>query len=148
MAGGGQEIDAIGLDVDGEMAGGLGGIDDEGDVVVAGDAADLRDGLDGSRHITDVGDGDQARVGADSSGDFLGIDQASGGIDGDASLLDPAAVGHGIQWAKDGIVIDVGADGVATLLRIDQALDGDVEGVGTIEGEDEMLGLFAVEEFV
>src|SRR6185436_3158039 len=41
VAGGGQKIDVIGLDIDGNVSGGLGGIDNEGNIVLARDGADL-----------------------------------------------------------------------------------------------------------
>ena len=45
----------IGLKIDGKMAGGLGGIDDEGDVVGAGDGADFAEGLEGAGDVGGVG---------------------------------------------------------------------------------------------
>ena len=65
----------------GMMAGGLGGVDDEGDVVLAGDAADLAERLEGAGDVAGVGDGDELRVGADRFADVVGIDQAGRRID-------------------------------------------------------------------
>ena len=42
VAGHGEEINVVGLHVDGDMASGLGGIDEEGDAMVPGDLADRR----------------------------------------------------------------------------------------------------------
>ena len=100
VARGGEEIDVVGLQVDGDVACGLCGVDEERDVVLARDGADFADRLDGAGDVAGVGDGDQFCIGADGAADFLGIDEACA-IDGDAGLLEAAGVLESVQRAQD-----------------------------------------------
>ena len=148
VAGCGEEINAVGLHVDGDMPGGLGDVHDERDAVTAGDLADCSDGLDGAGDVAGVGDGDEAGVGPDGAGDVIGIDEAVCGIDGDSCLFDQAGIYKRIERAKDGVVIDLGAYGVSFVGGVDETFDREIESIRAIEGEDEMLASLAVEQFV
>ena len=48
VAGRGEEVDAHGFDVDWEAAGGLRGVDQQGDVGLVADLSEVGDGLDGA----------------------------------------------------------------------------------------------------
>ena len=61
VAGRGQQIDVHVLDVDGHDAGRLGRVDQEEQIVFAGNAANLGDRLHGAEHVAGVRQGDEAR---------------------------------------------------------------------------------------
>ena len=150
VAGDAEEVDHVGLDVERNVADGLSGIDDQRDVVFAGDGGDLAERLEGAGDVGGVGDGDQAGIGADGAADVVGVDQASERVDGDACLSGGTKLLQAMERAEDRVVIDPGADavGLSAVLKLmkHQALDGVVERIGTIEGEDKVLGILAVEE--
>ncbi len=120
--------------------------------MLAGDRADLADRLERAGDVAGVGDGDQAGFGADGLADVVGVDQAGPGIDRDARLGDPAQFLHGLQRAEDGVVVDAGADAVGLLALLElmqhQPFDGEVQAIGAVEREDEMLGPLAVEKLL
>jgi len=151
VAGGGEEVDVVGDDIDGNVADGLGGVDDEGNGVFAGDAADFAHRLNSSGDVGGVGDGDELGVAADGPLNVVGIDQAGGGIHPHAGEGDRAAVGEGVKGTEDGVVVEVCADGVRSAagggdVGFEDALDGEVEGVGAVEGEDDVVGRGGVDE--
>ena len=87
------------------------------------------------------------RVRADRPADVVRIDQAGRRIDRHARLLDPAAHRQRVERAEDRVVIDVRADRVAACRsRIDQPLDREVQRIGAVEREDEVLRPLAVEQ--
>ena len=65
VAGEGQHVDVLLLDVDGQMSRRLHGVGVEQDALLPADRADLRNGLDGADLVVGVHDGDQAGVGPD-----------------------------------------------------------------------------------
>ena len=71
VAGEGHEVDEIGLDINGDVAGGLGGIDHEDDATFSRDLADGADVLQGAGDVGGVGHGDHFGVGADGGGGCL-----------------------------------------------------------------------------
>lgn len=142
----GQEIDAIRLHVDWQMSGGLCDVHDKGNPMALRDLSDFANGLNRAGHIAGMGNGDEPGVGANGAGDVIGINQSGCRVNGHSRLLDQAGVHKSVQRAKDGIVIDLGADGVTLAIGIDESLDGQVQRVGAIEGEDKMLASLAVEK--
>ena len=58
----GEEIDVELFDVDREMAGGLGGVDEKWDAAFVRELSDFFDGLDRAGDVGGVGDGDEAGV--------------------------------------------------------------------------------------
>ncbi len=66
VAGEGEEVDIVGLDVDGDVAGGLRRVDEESDTSLTGNSADVADWLNGPRDVGPVDDCDQFRVRAES----------------------------------------------------------------------------------
>ena len=119
MAGEGEDVDEVGVDVDGDGAEGLGAsVDEEFDAVFFGDAADGRDGLDGADDVGAVGHGDQTSVGGDGFFNVGGIDHAGGGGEVDAREVDESGVGHGAcSGRRDGVVLEGGGDDVGRLCR-------------------------------
>src|SRR5687768_14678173 len=112
MARGGEEVDGVVGEVDVDVAGRLGGVEEEGDVVFAGELADGAGGLDGAGDVGGVGEGDEFGVGGDGSADFVGFDQGGLGVDGESCDGAVAGVFEGAEGAEDGVVVDVGANGV------------------------------------
>lgn len=153
VSGEGEEVDVHGLDVDGHVADGLGGVDEEWDGHVAADGADVGDGLEGAGDVGAVDDGDDFGVGSDGVSDAIGVDEAGVVVGFDAGVLDGAweLVGEGLDGAEHGVVLHGGDDGVDGAARgeggSEEAFDGGVEGVGGVEREDDVVGGLAVDEF-
>ena len=153
----GEEVGVHGVDIDGEVADGLGGVDEERDGHVAADGADAVDGLEGAGDIGGVDGGDEACVGLDGGVDGGGVDEAGVRIGRDACEGDELRelVGEGVDGAEDGVVLHIGDDGVegarvaalvAGEVGAEEALDGDVEGAGGAVGEDDGVGRGGVDE--
>ena len=101
MAWRGKEIDVIVLQIERNMSRGLGSVDHEGKVVAAGDCADLAKRLERSGDVGGVGEGNQRGVGTNRLAEVVRIDQAGGGIDGDARLIDPVVIGQRVERTED-----------------------------------------------
>ena len=141
-----KQVDAIGLHVDRQMPGRLGGIDDEWNPRLAGDLPDLADRLNCSGDVADVGDGDEPGVRPNRLANIARIDQPIGRIDRHARGRRPAALLQRAQGSQDRVVIDVRADCMAFDIRVDQTPDGHIERIGAVKRKDEMLGPLAVEK--
>src|SRR5687768_15930103 len=104
VAGGGEEVAADGFDIDGNVAEGLGGIDEIEDVAFFGDLADGGDGLDGTGDVGGVEERDEAGLGRDGAADIVRIDEAfSAG--GGVGRGDVAVLGEELEGAEDGVVL-------------------------------------------
>lgn len=129
VAGEGEEIDLLVFDVDWPAAGGLGGIDEEGNVVCASAVGDGGEIEDGAADIGRVIDDDETRAGADGIFDFLRVDRAVGLGVGDGQP--DAGAFEGAQGAHDGVVFHAGGDDVVA--RAEQAAEDEIKagsGVG------------------
>ena len=69
---------------------------------------------------------------------------AGGGGEVDAREGDEFAVGHGLEGARNGVVLERCGDDVVALA--DEAFHGDVEGVGGVHGEDHAVVVGAADE--
>lgn len=144
VAGDGEEVDVGRLDVDGDVAEGLGAVDEDecvGGGVACG-ADDVVDGLDGAHGVGGVGDADEGGAFVAGAGDGLGVDDAVvvGLDDGEC---DDVVDGVAVEGAEDGVVFEGGGDDVdgefaaAALGGADDAVDREVERVGASVGEDD-----------
>ena len=122
-------------------------VDNHRYVMFPRDPADFADRLHRAGHVAGVSDGDQLRIGPDRSGNFLGINQTRLWIDFDARHIKPAVFFKGAKRAKDRVVIDMRANGMAALARIDKPFNGKIQRFSAIEREDEMIGVLAIEKF-
>ncbi len=153
VTGDGEEVDVRGLDIDRDVAGGLGGVDEDWNGHVAADLSKGCDGLERAGDVGGVDGGDEARVGRDGVSEGFGVDEACLGVGGDAGEGEAVGefVGEGVEWSEDGVVLHVGGDGVDVFAvgverGAEDALDGEVEGVGGVVCEDDVFGGFGVEE--
>ena len=142
VAADGEQLAADAGDIDGELSGGLNGVNVEADAVLGSDLADGLDGLDDAGFVVGEHDADEACVGPDGGADGLGIDEA-GGERRDAGDLD-AASGEALGRGEDGGVLDGGGDEVVA--GSEQAKERGVVALGAAGVEDDFCGV-AGEEF-
>ena len=69
----GEQVDAVGPDVDRQVPEGLGGVEDERDGHFAADPPDLARRLDDAGDVAGVGHGHEPRVGPDGGADVVGV---------------------------------------------------------------------------
>ena len=85
VAGEREDVDVVGLHVDGDLADGLDGVGVEEDALLVADLADLADGLDDADFVVGVHDGDQDGLlrafGDDGAAEVVEVDEAVG-LDG------------------------------------------------------------------
>jgi hypothetical protein len=93
-----------------------------------------------------VDDGNEPRGRANGLADVFGVDDAGDRIDRNVRVLNAAVGGEMVIRAEHGVVVHPRGD--AMIAGREHALDGEVQGVGAIEREDEMIGILAVEERV
>src|SRR5438045_1156334 len=118
----------------------LGRIDDERNPRLSRNLPDLADRLNRACYVADVGDRDQLRIGANGFANILRIDQAARAFNGDAGGREPTVIFHCLERAKDGVVVDLGADRMALPARINQSFESQIESVRAVEIEDKVLG--------
>ena len=99
VAGEREQVDVVALDVDGVVPERLGGVDEQGDIVFACDAADPAQRLDGAGDVGAVGEGDQARAGGDRASDVVGVDEPGGRVAADACLGDAGGLDQVVEGA-------------------------------------------------
>ena len=144
MAGEGQHIDVLLVDVDVEMTGGLHGIGMEQDAFFPADSADLRNGQDGTDLVVGVHGGDQAGVGADGVRYLLGGD-GTGRANGKQLYL-KALLLQLFQGVENGVVLEGGGDDVLLALALTDAGGGDqslIVGLAAAGGKGDLTGCAA-----
>jgi len=144
VAGEGQQVHVDFRQIDGNMADGLGGIDQIENFVFFGDAADGGDILEGAADVAAVDDGDEPGVGPNGTADIVGINQALP-VGGNIGNVNTQPLMQGMERPQDGIVLHAGGDNVVAGPGED-ALDGQDQAVGAVEGHDDVVGLGAVEQ--
>jgi hypothetical protein len=139
----GEEVDGevVDVDVDGDLADGLGGVGVEQDAVPASDPGQLADRLDGAGLVVGVHDRRQHRRRCDGGLERLGVDEAMAidGKGGDPEAVEPVqAVADGEQRRVLGLL----GDDVVTAIPSRQGGAGHGEGValGPSAGEDDLCG--------
>ena len=143
MACEGDNVDVHGFHIDGDLAGGLGGVDQEGDAPFTAERADLCDGLNSADDVGPMVDDHQGGVGPHPSAELFGVDEpfpVEGDVVNGHSLLEMEVV----ERPKNRVVFNRGGDGMASWF--DQAEDGQVESVGGVIGKDQPVGIFTAEE--
>ncbi len=138
-----QQVDAHGLDVDGNGARALAGVHRKVDSGLPAATADLADRLDRADDVGGVVHYDEPGVLPEGLLDVVGIDVAPG-VERDVCDLDPAVALEVVKGAENRIVLEVRGDDVVALRE--HAHDDPVEGVGGVVGEGEPVGVGAVEE--
>ena len=141
MAGEGQHIDILLVDIDVEMTGGLHGVGMEQDTFFPADRADLRNGQDGADLVVGVHGGDQAGVGADGVRYLLGGDGADGAHRQQLDLK--AFLFQLFQGVENGVVLKGGGDDVLFPLAETQPRGGEqglVVGLAAAGGEGDLIG--------
>lgn len=106
-----QQVNIPRLDINREVPGGLGSIDEDKDLFGAGaDGFDsVLDVLDGAQDIRGVGEGEQDGVVGAGVDEGLGIDEPLG-IAGDDGHVDEITRCVAVEGAEDGVVFDRGGD--------------------------------------
>uniref|UniRef100_E6QM64 Uncharacterized protein n=1 Tax=mine drainage metagenome TaxID=410659 RepID=E6QM64_9ZZZZ len=137
----GEQVTADPGDIDGQLSGGLNGVDVEVDAVFLSDLADGLDGLDDAGFIVGEHNADKAGVGQEGGANGLGIDK-SAGQGRDARDLD-AASGKALGGGEDGGVFDGGGDEVVA--GTEQAEERGVVALGAAGVEDDFCGMAAQE---
>jgi hypothetical protein len=102
VAGDGEEVDVHGVDVDGDLADGLGGIGVEEDLALAAHAADLGEGLNDADLVVDGHDGDEDGLGAHGGLEIVEGDEAIA-LDGEVGDVE-ALLLHGAGRVEDAFV--------------------------------------------
>ena len=125
----GEQVDVHGQDVDGNDPGRLGRIDQEQEVVFAGDPADFRDRLNRAKDVAGMRESDQARARVNGLADVVGLNGAAA-VGGHACQGDTAIEFHGPQGPANAVVFQVGRDDMVAVVQ--NALEGHVEGVGAV----------------
>jgi len=143
----GHHVDVHGRHVDGDAAGGLGGVDSEEYAALVADRADGGDVLHRADHVGAVVHDHQAGVGPDACGDVVGIDETVA-VEGREIEADEVPVRQFVQGAQHGVVLDPGRDHMVA--GLDDALDDRVETVGGVGREDQpvVVGRGVAEEGV
>lgn len=168
----GEQVDVGGGHVDGDVAQGLRAVDEEEQAVghsptacagmaapagteAGADLADSGQVLNGAGDVACVVDTDQYGLArADGLADVVGVDQAGGGVGIDLGPIEErVGEGGGVQGAEDGVVFENGGDdmkagaGAAGPAGVDEnALDGEVERVGGVVGEDDVVRAGEIDE--
>src|SRR5690348_15864954 len=145
MTGEDDHIDSESLHVDGEDAGGLGGIDDEGDAALAADSADVGNRMHRANHVCAVIQHQTPSIWTHGPFNFLRINEALRVERYDRSF--GAVVAHHMVYgANDGVVLLVRCNDVVTSRK--QAGDDEVKRIGNVVGEYQTVGrvLIAAEE--
>ena len=121
---------AVGGDIERELAESLNGVAVERHVFLTADGADFTDGLDDADFVIGVHDADEAGFGADGGAELVEINEAvrAGLEDGDG--------GGVLEGIEHGGVLGGHADDVAG----GDALEGEVVGFGGAAGEDDVAG--------
>ena len=136
-----HQVGGQGVDVDRYAAGGLRRVEQEEGAVAAGQAAHRRRVLHRAEDVRGVGHHHQPGVGPQRALDLRRVD-AAGGVEADPRQLDAAGAGQRLQRTAHRVVLEVGGDDVERpRLAAGDALDGEVQGVGAVEGEDQAAGV-------
>ena len=141
MAGEGQHIDVLLIDIDVEMTGGLHGVGMEQDTFFPADRADLRNGQDGADLVVGVHGGDQAGVEADGVRYLLGGDGADGAHRQQLDLK--AFLFQLFQGVENGVMLKGGGDDVLLALALTDAGGGDqslIVGLAAAGGKGDLPG--------
>ena len=144
MAGEGQHVDVLLVDIDVEMTGGLHGVGMEQDAFFLADSADLRNGQDGADLVVGVHGGDQAGVGADGVRYLLGGDGADGAHRQQLDLK--AFLFQLFQGVENGVMLKGGGDDVLLALALTDAGGGDqslIVGLAAAGGKGDLPGCAA-----
>jgi hypothetical protein len=147
-----RECHQVGADVphvDGDVAEGLGGVEKKEDIAFAADATNLLDRLDRAGDIAGVERCDKHGRWGDGAPDIFGIDHPGVRVEWDAGHVH-AIIGQRVQGAQDRVVIrprgdHVGARRARTGAQGDP-LDGEVQGVGRVQREDDVIGCIDAEQ--
>jgi hypothetical protein len=141
VGGRGEQIDSHRLDVDRNLAGGLGGIGVEDDAPGLGELADLGDGLDGADLVIGEHHRDQDGLRRDGLFELGRVDEPIRPYrdvgDLEALPLEPLADIHARP------LLDRRGDDVVALLSVHlgHALERQVDGLRAPGGEDDLLGI-------
>ena len=140
VAGEREQVDEVMPDVQGHVAQRLSGVDQQRHAAVAADLADGTDRLERAGDVGPVDHRDQPRVGPHRGGDVIGVDQPRLGIGRYSRLLDHAPRDQLVQRAEHRVVVHPRRDRVAAgVALMEDALDGEIERIGCVEREDQVL---------
>ena len=120
-------------------------VEAEQHVILPGDGAHGRGVLDGAQHIGRMGHDNQPGVGRDRLADGVRIDKAVG-IERHTGQFDFTAVSHGLKRTADGVVLQRSGDDVRRVVFVQHALDGHVQRIGAVHGEDQPPVVVAVDQ--
>ena len=131
MGGEAEQVEVVGLDVEGEFADGLGGVGMEEDAVVVAEGADLADGVKGTDLVIGGHDRDEESLIGEGLCHLVGADGAVL-VDGEDGEFDRAVAGQGFEGVEDGLVLGGGGDDVisAAFAGGDGTLERQVVGFG------------------
>src|SRR5206468_3464318 len=134
-----QKVDAHGLDVDRDLADGLGGVGVEEDALSLGQLADGRDILDGADLVVGEHHGDQDGLVRERLADLLDVDETVG-LHRHVGHLKPLPL-EALERVDARALLDDGGDDVVAflLVHLGRALEGEVDRLGAARGEHELL---------
>jgi len=144
VAGEGDQVHVDFRQIDGDVADGLGGIDQIENFVFFGDAADGGDVLEGAADVAAVDNSDEPGVGPNGAADVVGINQALP-VGGNIGNVNTQPLLQGMERPQDGIVLHAGGDNMIARTGED-ALDGQDQAVGAVEGHDDVVRLGDIEQ--
>ena len=131
-----------GLKVDGPVAGGLGGVQHEGDAPLVADGAHCHGVLDGAADVGAVGHDHQTGIGPDQGRDIRRV-QVAGSVTGDAVEGDTLG-GEIRQGPHDGVVFHTADQTVVAAFQ--KAPQHHIQSGGVAGSEDAVGGITVVEQ--